>query len=78
MTNPRYVNPIHILPTDIVMPEVNGYELAGQLRARRPELKVLHMTGCMDGAGREFRARTGQRHIAKYSHSPARETRDVV
>jgi two-component system, cell cycle sensor histidine kinase and response regulator CckA len=36
---------IHLVVTDIVMPEMHGLELADQAQARRPHLKVLLMTG---------------------------------
>jgi DNA-binding MarR family transcriptional regulator/CheY-like chemotaxis protein len=36
---------IDALFTDIVMPDVNGLELAREARRRRPDLKVLFMTG---------------------------------
>lgn len=39
-------DPIEVLVTDLVMPEgVSGVELAQTLLARKPELKVLYMTG---------------------------------
>lgn len=41
---------IHLLITDVVMPKINGRELAGQLVRRRPGLKVLYMSGYTDSA----------------------------
>jgi CheY-like chemotaxis protein len=36
---------IHLLITDVVMPEMNGRDLAGQLTALYPNLKLLFMSG---------------------------------
>ncbi|MDO8478344.1 MAG: ATP-binding protein [Candidatus Rokubacteria bacterium] len=41
----RHPGPLHLLLTDVVMPHVNGWELARRLSAVRPETKVLYMTG---------------------------------
>ncbi len=36
---------IHLLITDVVMPEMNGRELAGQLTALYPKIRLLFMSG---------------------------------
>ncbi|HWR53844.1 MAG TPA: response regulator [Bryobacteraceae bacterium] len=41
---------IKLLLTDVLMPEMNGYELAAKLRKSRPEMKVLFMSGYRDRA----------------------------
>jgi signal transduction histidine kinase len=41
----RHPGPIHLLLTDVVMPSVNGWELAQRLSAVRPRTRVLYMTG---------------------------------
>jgi CheY-like chemotaxis protein len=42
--------PIHVLLTDLVMPQMTGRELADRLSCLRPELKVLFMSGYGVGA----------------------------
>jgi two-component system, cell cycle sensor histidine kinase and response regulator CckA len=42
--------PIQLLITDVVMPRLNGRELALQLMQKRPGLKVLYMSGYTDSA----------------------------
>ena len=39
---------IQLLLTDVLMPDMNGYELAEKLMSRRPETKILFMTGYRD------------------------------
>ena len=36
-----YTGPIHLLLTDVVMPRLNGVELAGRLTRQRSDTKVL-------------------------------------
>jgi PAS domain S-box-containing protein len=41
---------IDLVLTDVVMPEMGGHELVQQLRARRPDLRVLFMSGYAERA----------------------------
>jgi signal transduction histidine kinase/ActR/RegA family two-component response regulator len=43
--------PIHLVLTDIVMPRMSGSELAARLKAARPDVKILFMTGYSEYTG---------------------------
>ena len=42
------LDPLDLLVTDVMMPQMNGDELARRLRLLRPSLKVLYLTGFSD------------------------------
>jgi len=44
----RHLESIDLLLTDVVMPEMGGPELGGALKARRPALRLLYMSGYTD------------------------------
>jgi CheY-like chemotaxis protein len=41
----HHAGPVHLLLTDMIMPGMNGSELAARLKAMRPELIVMCMSG---------------------------------
>jgi PAS domain S-box-containing protein len=43
-----YVDPIHLLLTDMVLPDTNGGALAEEVRARRPDVRVVYTSGYTD------------------------------
>jgi two-component system cell cycle sensor histidine kinase/response regulator CckA len=44
----QYVDRIHLLITDMIMPGMNGRELAVRVRALRPDILVLYVSGYAD------------------------------
>jgi CheY-like chemotaxis protein len=43
-----FQGPIHLLLTDIVMPRMNGLEMAKRMTADRPSIKILYISGYPD------------------------------
>jgi len=46
----HHLGPVHLMVTDVVMPQMSGRELANQLAPQRPEMKLLYMSGYPDNA----------------------------
>jgi PAS domain S-box-containing protein len=43
-----HAGPIHLLLTDVIMPQINGRELAARVAAMHPDMRVLFMSGYTD------------------------------
>ncbi len=56
---------LDLLVTDVVMPDVNGCELAERMRLKRPELKVLFMSGYEPEAAQAGAAGSGVGFLQK-------------
>ena len=46
----RFAERIDLIVTDVVMPQMSGHELVENIRAARPETRVLYMSGFTDDA----------------------------
>jgi two-component system, cell cycle sensor histidine kinase and response regulator CckA len=62
----QYQGEIHLLLTDVVMPQMSGRQLAERLRGERPGLRVLYMSGYTNGAiAHQESLESGARLISK-------------
>jgi two-component system, cell cycle sensor histidine kinase and response regulator CckA len=43
-----FAEPIHLLLTDVIMPGISGRQLAERIVSRRPQTKIIYMTGYTD------------------------------
>ncbi|MBN1936902.1 MAG: PAS domain-containing protein [Anaerolineae bacterium] len=77
----EYHGPIALLLTDVVMPEMDGGELARRLRANRPEMRVLYMSGYTEDAIEPYGISTGRVSFLEKPFSPnalADKVREVL
>jgi two-component system cell cycle sensor histidine kinase/response regulator CckA len=73
--------PIHILLTDVVMPQMNGRQVADHLLAARPALKVLFMSGYTDAAIVQHGVLEAGTHFLQKPFTPdalSRKVREVL
>jgi signal transduction histidine kinase len=62
----RHEGPLDLLLTDVVMPRMKGTDLAGQIQAERPGVRVLYMSGYTDiGAVEQVMLTAGTLFIQK-------------
>ncbi len=51
----QYAEQIDLLITDVIMPDISGPELAGQLSQLQPTLKILYISGYADEVLKEYK-----------------------
>ena len=55
--------PIHLLLTDVVMPLMNGLQLAAEVQALRPKIKILLMSAYRTREMDDYRVQLGVRGL---------------
>lgn len=76
-----YKETIHLLLTDVVMPKMNGKEMAEQIKALHPESAVLYMSGYNDDIIANHGILDGNLHFLGKPFSPstlAHKVREVL
>jgi CheY-like chemotaxis protein len=73
----QHTGPIHLLLTDVIMPGIDGSEVADHLAATRPGLKVLYMSGHMGDAMRHQHVREADVAFLPKPFSPVALARKV-
>jgi signal transduction histidine kinase len=72
---------IHLLVTDVIMPHMNGHELAGKLSSLRPDMKVLYVSGYSDNDIGDHGVLDPRFELLQKPFTPqtlARKIRDVI
>jgi Signal transduction histidine kinase regulating C4-dicarboxylate transport system len=72
---------IHLLVTDVIMPHMNGHELAAKLCALRPDMQVLYVSGYSDNEIGDHGDLDPRHELLQKPFTPqnlARKIRDVL
>jgi PAS domain S-box-containing protein len=72
-----FEGPIHLMITDVVMPQESGRALAARLARQRPDMKVIFMSGYTDTSIVGSVGEMGQAEFLQKPFSPAALTRKV-
>src|SRR6266446_203511 len=67
----KHSGPIHLLLSDMVMPKMNGGELAGRLKAIRPKIRVAFMSGYSEFSRGEMGSEFPRAPVLQKPFSPA-------
>jgi two-component system, cell cycle sensor histidine kinase and response regulator CckA len=67
----RAAGPIHLLVTDMVLPDMSGQELAARLRARHAALGVLFISGYPEAALQRYPLDSTGRHFLQKPFAPS-------
>jgi signal transduction histidine kinase len=76
-----YEGEIHLLVTDVIMPHMNGHELAGKLSESRPDMKILYVSGYSDNDIGDHGMLDPRYELLQKPFTPqtlARKIRDVI
>jgi PAS domain S-box-containing protein len=77
----KYSKDIHLLLTDVIMPNISGRELAQQLSRGRPNLKLLFMSGYTDHSIEDHGVLNEETNFIQKPFSPeflARKVREIL
>lgn len=72
-----YAEKLHLLLTDIVMPQMGGWELAERFASHQPMTKILYMSGYTDSSQLNKQIKSGAIHFLVKPFTPAILARKV-